>query len=504
MIPWGPWRPDASGVNVPVLEEARNVIPSIQGFKPVRAPIASSNALDEPCAGTATIRLDDGSSASFAGTKGQLYKLSSSSQWEKITPADYIELRDTNTLITRGGDDICAREKEFSTATGERWRFAPYGSLLIATNFVNNVQKFDLSAGVLTEDLGGSPPQARFIAIVRDFVLLGCINGNQKRVQWSAINNAEGWTPGTDSSDFQDFPAGGPVRGLIGGETGYVFQAEKINRMTFVPGSAQIFEFDEVEGGRGLAAPNSLVRLGNEAFYYASDGFYRFNLGGGTSTPIGVGKWSRWFLGDIRSGTELSMLGAVSPENRAILWPYISRDNSGTVPDRVLIYDWALDEAAFADIDVQAISEWLTQPYTMDGINSFGTLDELPYSLDSPFWRGGVGLLGLFDTTNTLVHLQGDTLEAQFVTSDGHAPQRALITGTRPQIDATGTRVAISMRERDGDAWTWPTDEGMEDTGEVPAHVSGNYARARVTVPAGANWTVAKGLDTMQRPWGKR
>lgn len=466
--------------------------------------MAASNALDDECRGTTTIRLDDGSSSSFAGTRTQLYKLGADSNWEPITPAGLLIQRDADEIIDRGGDQIIARATEFATATGERWRFVPFGDLLIATNFIDNVQKFDLTAGELAEDLGGTPPRARFITIVRDFVLLGCINGNQKRVYWSAINNAEGWTAGTASSDFQDFPSGGPVRGLVGGETGYVWQAEKVTRMTFVPGSAEIFQFDEVEGGRGLAAPSSLVKLGNEAFYYASDGFYRFSLSGGASTPIGVGKWSRWFLDDLRSGTELSILGAVSPENRAILWAYISRDNSSTTPDRVIVYDWALDEASFVNIDVEAMSDWLTLPYTMDGINSFGTLDELPYSLDSPFWRGGTGLLGLFNTDHKLTHLQGENLEAQFVTSDGHGPQRALVTSTRPQIDATTTTVAVSMRERDGDAWTWPTAEQLEDTGLVPAHVSGNYARARITVPAGSNWTVAKGLDTQARPWGKR
>mgnify|MGYP000353779758 CR=1 FL=1 len=144
-------------------------------------------------------------------------------------------------------------------------------------------------------DLGGSPPNARYIAVVRDFVVLGCVENNERRVQWSAINDAEGWTVGTDSSDFQDFPAGGPVRGVVGGETGYVWLSDKVFRMVFVPGSDAIFQFDEIEGGRGLRSPYSLVKWGSEAFYRGTDGFYRFNLGSGASTQIGTGKWARFF-----------------------------------------------------------------------------------------------------------------------------------------------------------------------------------------------------------------
>lgn len=483
MIPFGPWHPDGAGINTNVLRIARNCLPSVQGFRPLKSPVASSDALASECFGAATVLQEDGGGASFAGTATGLFKLLNDSTWSDFTR-------------TTGGD--------YATATGERWRFAVFGDLLLATNFTDDVQKLNLVSGTAFEALGGSPPKARYVDLVRDFVVLGGIYQNEKRLQWSSINDAEGWTAGTNQSDYQDFPAGGPIRGLIGGEVGYVFQSDAVTRMIYVPGSDFIFQFDEIEGGRGLAAPSSLVRLAREAFYFAGDGFYRFSLGGGASQPIGVGKWAKWFLDDLRTGTELAILSGLSPDNRVILWPYISKNNTTSIPDRVLIYDWALDEADFAELSVEALSGWLTGGVTLDTMNSYGNMETLLYSLDSPFWKGGVNLLGVFGLDHKLSHLEGTNMEAFFETSDGRTATRNVIVGTRPQIDAEDIKVAVATREKDGDAIAYEVKESLEDTGVVPAWASGNLIRARVTVPADQSWTFAKGLETVEKQAGTR
>ncbi len=51
-----------------------------------------------------------------------------------------------------------------------------------------------------------------------------------QRVQWSGLNDVNGadsWTPGVNSSDFQDLPDGGIVRGVAGGETGVILQDQR-------------------------------------------------------------------------------------------------------------------------------------------------------------------------------------------------------------------------------------------------------------------------------------
>ena len=276
--------------------------------------------------------------------------------------------------------------------------------------------------------------------------------------------------------------------------------------MNYLPGNELIMQFDEVEGGRGLVAPNSLVRLGQEAFYLSSDGFYRMDLAGGGARPIGIGKWQRWFLNDLKSGTQTFVLGAVSPQNSALLWPYVSKSNpSTTLPDKVLIYDWSIDEAAIAEFSVQALASWLTAGVSLDGMNSYGTLDELPVSLDSSFWKGGAPLVGIINGDNKLAHLEGVNLAARFVTGDGQRPnRRTLVEGTRVDIDTSSITVEVAARERDSDTVVYGPAEAMEDTGIVPAWQSGNLVRARVTVQTGATWTYAKGISTVAADTGSR
>jgi len=489
MIPFGPWRPDAEAINAPVCVVAQNCLPSVQGFRPLKSPQVgqatreTGGTLNGRCVGAVNVIREDGSSKSYAGTATKLYQLATDGAWDDASR-------------TVGGN--------YAVPTGDQWRFDVFGNNLIAVNINDAPQRIDIVSGANFAALGGSPPQARYIAVVRDFVVLGSLFNNQRRIHWSSIGNSAEWTPGLNSGDIQDFPSGGPVRGLIGGETGYVFQDDKINRMIFVPGSDEVFQFDEVEGGRGLKAPGSLVKLGNQAFYFGGDGFYRFDLGAGSSTPIGAGKWRQWVLNDMRAGMEIEIRGSVDPINTVIVWAYVSRQNATTTPDRVLLYDWTLDEATVANISVEALSQWLSQGVTLDTMNSFGSLDELPYSLDSSFWKGGTPLLALFGTDHKLAYLQGKVMAAEWITADGQAEQRTKIKATRPHIDATDVTVAVTMRERDGDTWLWPNQEVMEDTGEVPAWASGNLARARIRTPAGSNWTFAKGIKTILGAAGRR
>lgn len=486
MIPWGPFRPDAMRTNAPVVMEARNVLPGVAGFLPLEQSVPATTALPAVCRGAVSVLRDDGSVATYAGTPTRLYQLSASTAWD-----------DVSRLSGLG----------YVVGSGEQWKFAMYGARLLATSVAGGLEYIDVNDGANFSGIAVAP-KARYIDIVRDFVLLGGIDGNEKRVQWSGNNDSEGWTPGVNESDYQDFPNGGPVRGVIGGEIGYVMQSNRVTRMTYVPGGSAglIFQFDEVEGAAGLAGPHSLVRLRSDAYYLARDGFRKMSLAAGASEPIGTGKWVKWFLGDMKPGTELTVIGAANPVRPIIVWGYISRGSvSDTVPNKLLIYDWSLDEITYAEISIEALVQWLSPSVTLEGLSAYGTLEELPFSLDSPFWRGGAALMGLFDTSHKLALQSGTPMAARIVTGDGRDPAgRRLIKGTRPEIDTSSATVAISAREADHDQVVYSASEAMEDTGVIPAHVSGNYFRARIDIPAGALWTLAAGMQTIAGNRGKR
>src|SRR5436853_306708 len=105
------------------------------------------------------------------------------------------------------------------------------------------------------------------------FIVLSGLLSNPYRVQWSGLNDVTQWTPGVNSSDFQDLPDGGIVRGVAGGEYGNIFQDGAIRRMTFAPGSPFVFQIERIAEDRGLYAPYSLIRSGDRIFFLSADGF---------------------------------------------------------------------------------------------------------------------------------------------------------------------------------------------------------------------------------------
>lgn len=486
LIPFGRFHPDADGVNAPILKVAKGVRPVAAGFAPFESPVAVGDSVGAEVRGAVSLLDSSGNVLSFAGTETDLYKLGSGGAWSDVSR-------------TSGGD--------YATGSTERWRFTEYGDNIIATNGIDNIQKYTMSSSSNFEDLGGSPPKSRYLTVVRDFVVLGYLSSDAKAVRWSDLNNAEEWTISASTlSDINSLPDGGPIQGLVGGEVGYIFQRDAVTRMTFVPGSGEIFQFDKMESGRGLFAPDSLVHNASQAYYMGVDGCYSMNLVTGVSQPLGVGKWRDWFVNDMRSGSQSLAYGALAPQKNLYMLSYVSTSSvNETTPDRILLYDWAIDEASYIDLTSYTLSRWLSQGVDLDSMNSYGDLDSLDFSLDSDFWRGGAPLVATFGADNKISYFNGSATAAEFVTADGHDPaNRHLIKATRPHIDATDVTVEIACRERDGDAVSYNTAESMEDNGEVPAWASGYYHRARIRVPAGSSWTLAKGLETDSEAAGTR
>jgi hypothetical protein len=156
-----------------------------------------------------------------------------------------------------------------------QWQFAQTGNLVFATQANVVLQVFDLSTQ--------RPLAWRWVAlrkppiyhVVGRFLVLSGLLSFPYRIQWSGLNSfnaAASWTSGTNSSDFQDFPDGGIVRGVAGGEFGTMFQDQAIRRMSYIPGSSLIFQIERVTQDMGLYAPYSIIRAGSTIYFYASQG----------------------------------------------------------------------------------------------------------------------------------------------------------------------------------------------------------------------------------------
>ena len=200
------------------------------------------------------VRKTDGTIVVFAGTSTRLYKLDNTTlAW---------------TEVSKGAVAYSA------LPSTDHWGFAQFGNLVIAVQANTVPQVYDISSGSAFADLGGSPPQARYAAVVGRFLVLSGLLSTPYRIQWSGLNAITTWTPGVNSSDFQDFPDGGVVRGVAGGEFGVIFQDSVIRRMVYAVGASYVFKIDRIAEDKGLLAPYSLISAGDKIFFLANQGFH--------------------------------------------------------------------------------------------------------------------------------------------------------------------------------------------------------------------------------------
>src|SRR5262249_6231595 len=227
--------------------------------------------------------------------------------------------------------DVSKAGGSYSALPGaNHWQFAQFGNFVIAVQPNTVPQVFDLTVSTAFADLGGAPPQAGYIAVVGRFVVLSGLLSTPYRVQWSGLNAVTTWTSGVNSSDFQDLPDGGIVRGVAGGEFGVVFHASAMRRMVYAPGSPVIFNIERITEDKGLMAPYSLIRAGDKIFFLAPHGFQGM-VSTGLPQAIGKERFDRTFFADYDSGSIQMIIGAADPGQTRVYWAYKSQ--AGTIAE---------------------------------------------------------------------------------------------------------------------------------------------------------------------------
>jgi hypothetical protein len=322
LLATGDYRPDVSDYEGQATRNILNVVPRGDGYGPFPGFSPYTSALPSVCRGAFYALKSDGTVVTFAGTSNKLFKLNNSDfTWS----------------------DVSLGAATYSTlTTSAQWQFAQFGNLVFAAQANAILQVFDLSSSTAFANCAGSPPQAAYISVVGRFLVLSGLLSNPYRIQWSGLNATTTWTSGINSSDFQDFPDGGIVRGVAGGEYGIIFQDQAIRRMSFVPGSPIVFQIDRITQDKGLYAPYSIVRAAERIFFYAGQGFHKIEPGG-VPEQIGREKIDRTFLADLDKGNLQLFMGAADPRSTRIYWAYKSVSGTVGTYDKLLGYDFLLD-----------------------------------------------------------------------------------------------------------------------------------------------------------------
>ncbi len=469
---WGEFLPDLPRHGSPGVSEAVNVYPTSVGYAPVGQWAAHADALPATCRGASAFVAPSGRVSIIAGTATNLYRQDGTS-WTSIGSG-------------------------YTLGPLNRWRFAQFGQHAIATNGVDEMVKIDLDTDVVTF-LAGLPPTFEALAVVNNFLVGTKMEGEVNKVAWSGENNAEWWTLTQRKSDYQQFPDGGEVTGIIGGEVGLILQRSAVRRMAYVGGNA-LFRFDKISSNVGCASVHSVAQHGELAFWHSDSGFKMWD--GAQLRSIGFEKVDNAFVGLYGQINYEDMSTAVDGQNNTVVW---------STGNKMWIYNWLLDKWTVLDYSASIVTSRITRaPGLEEQDPAEGApdddIDEPLDSLDGARFIGGEPLFFVF-TDATLGTFAGENMAARI---RGRIVEMVegrdvRIRKVRPMTDATsGITTRLDTRQRLGDTATRRDFTTLQESGEMPVRARGRFVEAQVTIAAGELWTYLQGIDATLAVGGKR
>ena len=485
MIQFGEWLPDQPDYMNAGVVTAENVVPVASGYAPINEFVAYSGSATDTLLGVFAAKDDDGNIKLFAGDNARLYEFDSTDS---------------------GLDDITNTGGNYSLTSAERWRFVQFGDTVIASGGVGEeLQKFQLGTDSNFADLSTDAPKADFIAVVRDFVWTGNIDEGSGRkpyrVKWSGFNNTTSWTAGTDQSDFQDIPDAGNIVGMVGGEYCTILMERAIVRATY-SGLPLVFQFDKVETARGCQVSGSICNIGHTVFYLSDDGFYAFD--GSRSQPIGAEKVNRFFFKDFDFSYKDKMTSTVDPQRQLAIWSYVSNDALSTTPNRLLIYNYALNRWSIANVDADLVAPFFTSGYTLEALDNISTsVDALPASLDSALFKGGQFLFG-GALGKKIYAFTGDPIDATVETAESSLVKgkHTIVTRVYPYHEGGDVTIEVGTRNLHSQAVSFSSAVAPNTNGFSPFREQGRYHRVRFNISG--LWELAQGIDVDAREIGRR
>jgi hypothetical protein len=384
-----------------------------------------------------------------------------------------------------------------------QWQFAQFGNLVFATHKNTVLQVYNLSSSSAFADCSGSPPQASYISVVGRFLVLSGLLSNPFRIQWSGLNDTTQWTSGTNSSDYQDLPDGGIVRGVAGGEFGTIFQDQAIRRMSYIPGSALIFQIERITQDQGLFAPYSIVSAGDVVYFHSAHGFHKI-APGGFPEQIGRERVDRTFFDDLDKAELRMFIGAYDPRSTRVFWAYKSTSGTTGLYDKILGYDTALDRWFPLEMTGEYILGMSQPGITLENLDSLSSsIDALGASLDS-FAVSTQPLIAQFNSSHKIGFFSGSNLEATLETAEqGTDGRRIFMNGFRPVTDSATVYGSASYRELVSETPTSLTEIAMNSrTGRCDLRRSTRYSRMKIRIPSATTWTYAAGVEPDVRQEG--
>ncbi|GAA5108560.1 hypothetical protein [Bartonella jaculi] len=485
-FPVADYRPDVADINGIFTDELVNVLPAdgsyipMPGFTPLTAPCPA------PILGAIAVKTKSGVSI-IAGTEKKIYLLNNTTlKWQ----------------------DISRNGKHYFANVDAPWSFALFGDYVIAVNANDKPQVIDINHDNRFRNLKGNPPQAGIVRVWGDFVCLMKLTENPRRVHWSGLNDAECWTVGQKSCDYQDFPDGGFVQGATETTNPIIFMRSAIYAGAFIPGSKIIFSFQKIHDKRGVKNADSIVCRGDFAFFADEGGFYQITHEG-QIIPIGFEKVDRTITTQTNHNNNLTNLSAaIDGVYNRVYWMI---DTGDKTQERILlIYDWGLQKWTKAAVNIKMILPIFLAGTTLEGLDRISkSVDGLSFSLDSKIWQNESPVLGAFDSQGRLGAFSGQPM-ACVVTSQEMGQTNGMMTRVRnimPQVNSGEFYLSVGMRLRQSleEKTIWlPEKKPSHNTGQIHSRARARFYRFKLRIPEGVNWSHVTGFDVEFKTAGMR
>lgn len=443
------WAPDKPDLGADVLITAKNVIPSVNGYRCFKTFTATSAT--SPAAAVAN------SFAANSETKG--------SQYIYVSAGDYYVSANFGAFASRGGSTV-----------GAEGGITQFDNLVIAVGNGHVPWKHTVgsSSNVSTLASSGTAPACSVVGVIGRFVVLGDLlvstlgsTARSNVIQWSTIDDPTRWpTPNSatataEQSGEQIMPSLlGAVTGIHGGDQfGVILQVGGVSRATY-EGPPTVFRFDVIDQNNGSLFQRGSINVNGLTYFISRNGFCRTN--GVQVDRIGLGKVDRFFWDSIDISFAKDLLNCgYDPLNNLIQYTFPA--NGSQSCNRMMSYSIDTDSWAYSDATVNALitpNKAFQGQETMIGIAN--------------------GFLGRFEGTAGAAVIE--TSDAEF-----NAGGRAWVDGIKPNIESSATAPSIGVRIgfRD-DLATAPsytsTTGPTAATGFADFRVDAKYVRAEFNV----------------------
>jgi hypothetical protein len=482
LVPFPEFSPDQSEFNPQASQYIVNCKPTKDGWAPLGLLVAVSNALPSAPRGGISVKNDAGTWKTFAGTATNLYSLNGASYvWAEIS------------RTTDG----------YSLSDGVFWRFARFGNYLIATAVGSTYPQYvDLGTSNDFANVTNATFEAARVSVVGDFVVFGRVDGDNRKLKWSAVNNLFAYTKAQGGSDEQILPDGGAIQEIIPqAQNAIIIQEQCIRRMVFDPASGLVFRFEVMDPERGAFAPRSIVNIGPDDFVYlAKDGFYR----GAQAMPIGAQRVDKWFFSNCASDKYDLVSGTLDPFDKIVWWRF-EKDDGVSLR---LGYHWQLDRWCYSTTDALDLFPSATAGLTLTELTTlYGTIAGMPYALGSRFYQGGIPGLAGFTADYKYGFFDGSNLEASIRTERKQLayPRRAITNRIRVLADTDDATVKIATAETPNGTMTFGSALSRQ-SGQpfINSRTSGHFHQFECVIPAGTTWSNATGIDVSYTDGGGR